>query len=996
MKRIVTSVLSVLAIILASFISVSAQWSVVGSMSISSSVANYTCVAVDGNNTPYIAYSDNSQSNKLTVEKYNGSSWVTVGNAGVSSGSATHISMAIYGSNIYVGFRDAANNGKATVMKYDGSTWSNLGGAGLSNGGAYYISVAVNNSGDVYVAYHDQSTSGSATVQKFNGSSWSAVGGTGVSSGQADHVNLAIDNNGHLYLAYRDNNYSWRARAMKYNGSSWSLIGTAVSSGGVSEVAMAVDGNSKPYVLYKDWANSNKATVSVYSSNSWSVVGSAGFSSNGIGSPDIAIDGNNTPYVVYRDDANNQKATVMSFDGSSWSAVTSAGFSANTVDYTSIATDPNDNTIYVGFKHNAVGQKATVMKHAGAPPLVTTWNGNTDKDWNKSSNWSPNTIPTSGDNVKIPGGRTRYPDITSGTAKCKNIEIENGAEVIVNGGALQIAGSITNSGTFDAENGTIELVGTAAQKIDSGTFKNNTVKVFELDNSAGCTLNDTLNVTEEYKPTSGKMKTNDKLVMKSSKDGTASISAGPYNGNYFDGKVTVERYVPGRRAYRFLSHPFGTAIALNELMDDIDITGPGGPSNGFTLVQVNNPSAYWFDVTTADTSTYGNNPGWKPFTSTIPATWDPSEMARIFIRGSKGQGLSGNTYYPDSVTLDMTGYMNQGDKLVGLDRGSNSLFVICGNPYQSTVNLKNVSRTYIYSNFCVWNPNQGERGGYTAHQFSSDYYLPANSAFVAKVYWWRSKGFVDFQESDKVSEKGTGLFKGTAANDNKLEIRIDDSTLFWDQLLIDLDSGGMAVEDSLDMEKLHNPDVDFYTLSDDNTLLSIDVRPYEHGKSIKLGFLTNHEEHKYKLSVPSFKVPEGTKLYLYDKFENKKEELKEGYEYWFDVTKDSASFGDDRFVINMEGDPNGVGEIVNTNNNDNARMQLIPNPAHNTVKVSFDNIKGDAVVRVTNVSGKTMYNQRVNGTVGSVVVPLEPLPAGVYMVELIGEQTRMVEKLIKQ
>lgn len=998
MKRIFTSLIAAFALLLASANPSAAQWSVVGSSGLSSSVANYTVMTVDGSNTPYIAYSDNSKGNKLTVEKFNGSSWVSVGGTGVSSGSAESITeMAIDGSNnIYVGYRDGANSGKATVMKYNGTSWSVIGGSGFSDGQAYYVSVAVNASGTPYVAYQDQTKGGRITVERYTGSSWATVGSKGFTSGQADYPSFAIDGSGDLYVAYRDNNANWKARVMKYSNNSWATIGAnGFSSGGISEIDIAVDGNNKPYVVYKDWTKGSKATVESFNGTSWSVVGSSGISANGIGSPTIAIDGNNTPYIAYRDDGNNQKATVMTFNGSSWSAVTSAGFSSNTVDYTSIAIDPNDNTIYVGFKDNAVSQKATVMKHAGAAPLVITWTGNTDKNWNTASNWSVNTVPTSSDNVKIPSGRSRYPELTSGTSRCKGLEIVSGASVKVDGGKLRIAGAIDNNGTFDAENGTIELNGTGAQTIPSGTFKNNTVRNLELDNGAGCTLGGTLNITDTYTPTSGTLKTNDYLVLKSTSTRTARVAAGPYTGNYMNGNVTVEQYVPGKRAFRFMSHPFGNAIPLSQLMDDIDITGDGGTSNGFTAVQVNAPSAFYFDQFAADNSTQGDNPGWKDFPNAIAGYWDASEMARIFIRGSKGQGLTSGSYTPDPVTIDMTGGLVTGDKLVGLDRGSNSLFVICGNPYASPVNLKNVSRTNLYSTFAVWDPNQGTRGGYTSYQFSSDFNLPAYSAFVARVYYWRSKGFMDFQESDKTDGTPVALFKKTADEPFIVELKIEDNDTKWDRLLINFDTEGMHVEDTLDMVKLNNPDVDFYTISDDKVELAIDVRPYQDGKTILLGMIPGVPDQSFALRVPQFNVPEGAKLFLHDKYKNKTEELKEGFEYWFDVNSaDTTSFGDDRFSINMVGDPNGVTNTIAAH--PSGRMQLIPNPAHGTVKVSFDKLEGIAVVKVADVSGRVVYNQNVNAGVGSVTIPLNNLPNGVYIVELQADNLRMTEKLIKQ
>ncbi len=342
----------------------------------------------------------------------------------------------------------------------------------------------------------------------------------------------------------------------------------------------------------------------------------------------------------------------------------------------------------------------------------------------------------------------------------------------------------------------------------------------------------------------------------------------------------------------------------------------------------------------------------------------------------------------------MTGDLITGDRLVGLDKGSNSEFVICGNPYACPVNMRTVTRTNLYSNFVVWDPNQGVRGGYTSHQFSADYYLPAYTGFVAKVYYWRSKGYVNFQESDKSSATPAALFKGTATDPYLVEIKIEDSTINWDRLLINFDTAGMAVEDSLDMIKMNNPDVDFYTISDDKVDLSIDVRPYEDGKTILLGMIPGVPDQSFVFKVPQFNIPNGAKLYLHDKFTNKTEELKEGFEYWFDVTaSDSNSFGNDRFSINMVGVANGVAPVATKAE---TRMQLIPNPAHNTVKVSFDNLDGTAVVKVADMSGRVVYNQQVNASVGSVVVPLDNISEGVYIVELEGEHTRIAEKLVKQ
>lgn len=994
MKRLFTIIILPLALLLAGVVPVAAQWSVVGSAGISSSVANWTTTATDGNNVPYIAYADNNVSNELTVRKYSGGSWSTLGSAGVSAGAVEHLSMAIDGNNnVYVAYRDIANSSKLSVMKFNGTSWSSLG-TSLSDGNVVYVSLAIDAANNLFVAFQDNSAGGKATVRKYNGSSWSTVGSKGFTN-QADFVSLDIDGSGNLYMGYRDNN-TWKAAVMKWNGSSWSAVGTTgFSSSSIDYLSLAVDGSGKPYVVVEDNNQNKKATVMSYNGSSWSTVGTAGFTGGQADNPDIAINGNGTVYVAYKDHANNQEASVMTFNGTSWALVGSAGFSSNQMSYISMAI-ANDNTMYVGYMDNSVGQKATLMKHAGAAPSVNTWTGNSSTTWSTPGNWSANAVPGTGDNVKIPGGRSRYPNITSGTMSCKNIEISSGATVTVDGGKLNISGTITNSGTFDVEDGTIELNGTTAQTIPAGAFKNKRVKILELDNAAGATISDTVKISEAYKPTKGVLTTNNKLVLLSTQTRTAYVGQGSGSGSYISGNVTVQRYIKGRRAFRFFAHPFGNAIALSQLMDDIDITGYGGSNNGFTPVQVNAPSAFYFDVTTADNSTAGNNPGWKDFSNTTSATWDRYEMARIMFRGSKGQGLSGSTYYADSVTIDMYGDLNQGDKFVGLDKGANSYFVICGNPFASPINLKNTVRTNLYSSFAVWNPYAGTRGAYEAYQFSNDYILPAYAGFVTAVSSG-NKGYIDFGENCKSTSTPQAVLKTTNV-DHRLEITITDTAgISWDRLMIDFDSAGMTVQDTFDMVKLNNPDVDFYTLSADKQPLAIDMRPFEDKKVINLGFMP-YMDNRFALNVPVMDIPAGTKLFLHDKHLNKTEEITQGYTYWFDAADaDTNTYGENRFFINMVDTTTDTATSVKTIGVKQApRMQLIPNPAQTQVKISFDRLPGSAMVKVTDITGKVVYTNQVNTVEGSVIVPLTDLPDGMYIVDLQGEKVKMSARLVKQ
>lgn len=88
-----------------------------------------------------------------------------------------------------------------------------------------------------------------------------------------------------------------------------------------------------------------------------------------------------------------------------------------------------------------------------------TWTGNTSTDWNTTTNWSPQQIPTVTNNVIIPSGCANYPLITTDglsinnttvAKRCKSLHIDNAASVTVNGSLLYIycSGEIQISGVL--------------------------------------------------------------------------------------------------------------------------------------------------------------------------------------------------------------------------------------------------------------------------------------------------------------------------------------------------------------------------------------------------------------------------------------------------------------------------------------------------------------------------------------------------------------------
>jgi hypothetical protein len=86
---------------------------------------------------------------KATVKRFNGSSWVVVGNQRFTTGNAWDIHLASVGNTPYISFREfiSSTDNKVSVMALNGTTWSYVGSRGIS------INVAPNTSGRNELCY---------------------------------------------------------------------------------------------------------------------------------------------------------------------------------------------------------------------------------------------------------------------------------------------------------------------------------------------------------------------------------------------------------------------------------------------------------------------------------------------------------------------------------------------------------------------------------------------------------------------------------------------------------------------------------------------------------------------------------------------------------------------------------------------------------------------------------------------------------------------------
>ena len=87
--------------------------------------------------------------------KFNGTSWITVGNAGGFSVWGTSGTTLVFNTSgeLYVGFSDFEHADGASVMKFDGTNWIYVGEPDFSGGAAWPISFTLSFSGEPYMAF---------------------------------------------------------------------------------------------------------------------------------------------------------------------------------------------------------------------------------------------------------------------------------------------------------------------------------------------------------------------------------------------------------------------------------------------------------------------------------------------------------------------------------------------------------------------------------------------------------------------------------------------------------------------------------------------------------------------------------------------------------------------------------------------------------------------------------------------------------------------------
>ncbi|MBF0695532.1 MAG: T9SS type A sorting domain-containing protein [Flavobacterium sp.] len=673
-------------------------------------------------------------------------------------------------------------------------------------------------------------------------------------------------------------------------------------------------------------------------------------------------------------------------------------------------TDANKEQVaYLRLTPGGGSDPSFIAYNEGSFSPRAVWQGDVSSDWNTPGNWFNNVMPNRNTDVLIPvvASPNVYPVMASGTSNAKNIIIAAGATVTVNGsGVLQLAGSIQNQGTFDVTDGSLAFIGTSAQTVPSGAFVENTVKNLTI-NATSVTLEGAVDLTGVLSMNAGTFNTGNFLTLKSDASGSAVIA--PVTGNV-SGEMTIERFIPARRAFRFLSSPVDGGTIRSNWQENgaevpgfgTDITGAGGAANGFDATATNNPSLYTY---------WNTNPGTT--TSWIAATTTNTPLLagtpyRMLVRGDRTVNLASNTAEPTSTVLRSTGTIKTGDVVVTDLSGGADRFSLIGNPYQAPVDMDLVLQesTLIKNTFyTIWDPNVATRGAYVTVVFGSPevntvsgslanrFLQPGQAAFVQGSD--NGSAMITFKESHKnVGPVQAPVFRmsGTVAT-----IR---GTLYD---AASLASNGSAADgflvafgddysnelNSLDAIKPGNQDENA-GLMNSGKVLSYETRNYPVSTDVLPLSNTQYRSTNYTYRMTVSGLSDVTAMLL-DKHTNTTYELANDESTDISFTVDAnnpSSVAANRFDI-IFGTALGNNDQVFAN-----AVRLYPNPTESG-SFSIQLPSAEPVkVTMTSILGQQVFEREFAATSNVLNIAPNQLQAGVYLVKVASANGTTIKKLI--
>ena len=408
----------------------------------------------------------------------------------------------------------------------------------------------------------------------------------------------------------------------------------------------------------------------------------------------------------------------------------------------------------------------------------------------------------------------------------------------------------------------------------------------------------------------GNLNSNHSLTLTSTAAATARVAEVNATAT-ITGDVTVERFIPAKRAWRLLNAPLATSAtqtvnaSWQESKNNIPgfgthITG-GSNSNGFDPTATNSSSIKVYNQAAQTLN---------PMPSTLGELKSQPGYF-VFVRGDRTISLSQGTAAPATNTvLRATGPLKIGDTTIAV---AGTGFTLMGNPYAAPIDFSLLNRSNVVNRFYAWDPTLNQVGGYVLVDDDGDgsgnYTVVPNSSQTKVLQSGQaffvqqntagsgSIGFSENTKSNVVSNSGFRNNSKVAKLNVELYLKTD-SLVLADAILACFSNqyhSKVLPEDGIKLANMNEN----LAIEKSDAVLTIERRPFA-GKVDTLSLkLWNTASRNYQFKV----VPENFTLiqsiYLEDRYLKTITSVSNLAPTTFDfsITADPMSYAPNRFII---------------------------------------------------------------------------------------------------
>lgn len=502
-----------------------------------------------------------------------------------------------------------------------------------------------------------------------------------------------------------------------------------------------------------------------------------------------------------------------------------------------------------------------------------------------------------------------------------------GKTYTIGSNTLTLNGGITATGTITGSSTSNLVIGGTAGIINfTPGGITNVLKTFTVNNGGNVTLGDSLYITAGTASgtviVNGAIATNGYLVLRSDINGTARVgnSSGTISGD-----VTVERFIPAVKAWRFLAIPTkSTTQTIKAAWQEGALMQSDDPIPKYGT-QITSDMLSWladgFDAQSFAPSVKTYNQATNTYSgiasTNIPFNSSPAGYM-AFIRGDRTVTTIGQL--PKSTTLRTTGTLFTGDQpAITLVPGK---FIPVNNPFASQLDLSNISQDPAIF-YYVFDPNLGSAYGYgygafhtlswnsTNHNYdvvppnSGSYGASTNYIAEGQAFFAAGNANIQLTESAKtaattaiipftpVGIDGINLFA------NLYSVHPDGSANIVDGVLTSYGDKYSNDVDDLDARKLSNFGENL-AIKNSNLLLAIERRRTIQKQDTVFLSVTGAKQQQYRIEIiPVGFSQTGLDAFFEDGYLNTRTplDITDTTYYNFNVNTDSGSEAPDRFRI---------------------------------------------------------------------------------------------------